>query len=728
MKRASFAWCGLFVLGAGGAAGGAGCGGDDDMAPPIDATPDASMAAEAGTPCEDTAAGCASSCVPSNGGVEICDDGDNDCNGLIDDGIDLSADPAHCGACYAACTGIDHTRPTCRDGSCVRGSECESGYFDGDGDAQNGCESSCLADCYIPGADITCLPVCSGTCKPGYTDRDGDLALGPAGNGCEHQCVPSNGGVEICDGVDNDCNGLVDDAIADAPSAEATCGALAASPDPFCQPHSSGNPDGVQVVCRAGVWACELAASAVNGRGERYCAVPGHPEAAPNCALAGAELACDGKDDNCDGVVDETFVNRARLGQSCASDDGVDSHGACRTVGVYVCTEDASTTRCSAEKANCADLPGGCTELCDGIDNDCDGSIDEPYTAKGANAVHFVQPPVVRINTQTWITQYEVSRPTATASSAGAGNGWVTQAPPGVVPARVHACSKPGAIPWSNVAPHEAEESCARVGGRLCRSSEWERTCAVNNTGGVPSQNNDCSWGYATAGCKTPSDAGKQCNLAAFDTDDQVPGNQDAVLATASPRLSQCAAVWDGRNGVTPQRAYDITGNLAEISVCQLDRAVCSTTGNTAECQVNCCSGTSTAAAASRRLCGAITGARRLSGQACTTAADCCNSDGVCNGDGQCIGGFCAPLGQLVCRARGESCQTSAQCCDAVCAQGRCGGSTARAHTVYPVRGGSYLSEEEMAVRCVDDGVRVGGLVKRPDLGFRCCFDQNPTL
>ena len=28
-------------------------------------------------------------------------------------------------------------------------------------------------------------------------------------NGCE--CKPTNGGVEICDGVDNDCNGVVDD-------------------------------------------------------------------------------------------------------------------------------------------------------------------------------------------------------------------------------------------------------------------------------------------------------------------------------------------------------------------------------------------------------------------------------------------------------------------------------------------------------------------------------------
>ena len=43
---------------------------------------------------------------------------------------------------------------------------------------------------------------CSG--PPGMIDCDGDPA-----NGCEYACVPT--GPETCDGVDNDCNCVVDE-------------------------------------------------------------------------------------------------------------------------------------------------------------------------------------------------------------------------------------------------------------------------------------------------------------------------------------------------------------------------------------------------------------------------------------------------------------------------------------------------------------------------------------
>ena len=57
---------------------------------------------------------------------------------------------------------------------------------------------------------------CTYTCAAGYYDYDGLP-------GCEYECFGSNGGVEKCDGSDNDCNGWVDDALAlaDAGGAEA---------------------------------------------------------------------------------------------------------------------------------------------------------------------------------------------------------------------------------------------------------------------------------------------------------------------------------------------------------------------------------------------------------------------------------------------------------------------------------------------------------------------------
>ena len=38
-------------------------------------------------------------------------------------------------------------------------------------------------------------------CPDGWWEIDGDPA-----NGCEYQCILTNGGVEACDGIDNDCD------------------------------------------------------------------------------------------------------------------------------------------------------------------------------------------------------------------------------------------------------------------------------------------------------------------------------------------------------------------------------------------------------------------------------------------------------------------------------------------------------------------------------------------
>ncbi|MGV8151583.1 MAG: putative metal-binding motif-containing protein [Candidatus Nanoarchaeia archaeon] len=72
---------------------------------------------------------------------------------------------------------------------------------------------------------------------------------------------------------------------------------------------------------------------------------------------------CDGKDNNCDGKIDETFP---LLGQNCFS--GI---GACRQEGKYVCLSSGLNVICNAiiknsTKENCND----------GIDNDCDNKID----------------------------------------------------------------------------------------------------------------------------------------------------------------------------------------------------------------------------------------------------------------------------------------------------------------------------------------------------------------
>src|SRR3990172_12391249 len=77
-------------------------------------------------------------------------------------------------------------------------------------------------------------------------------------------CKPGTPGVEVCDGKDNDCDGVVDNGLASTPT---TCG--------------------VGQCVSAGTLSC------VNGAMVDSCK-PGTP---------GVEV-CDGKANNCDGVVD----------------------------------------------------------------------------------------------------------------------------------------------------------------------------------------------------------------------------------------------------------------------------------------------------------------------------------------------------------------------------------------------------------------------------------------
>jgi hypothetical protein len=94
---------------------------------------------------------------------ETCDGVDNDCNGQIDDVSDSAGgDVNNCGGCNVHCKA-----PANGVAACLRGG-------------------------------------CTSTCAPGWVDTDNN-----PDNGCE--CQVSNGGVEICDGVDNDCNGSIDD-------------------------------------------------------------------------------------------------------------------------------------------------------------------------------------------------------------------------------------------------------------------------------------------------------------------------------------------------------------------------------------------------------------------------------------------------------------------------------------------------------------------------------------
>ena len=161
-------------------------------------------------------------------------------------------------------------------------------------------------------------------------------------------------GVEVCNGKDDDCDGVTDPAS----SADTSTWYADADADSFGDPSYSQN-------------ACDAPAGWVADASD--CA-DGDATVHP-----GATERCNGKDDDCDGAIDPDSA--VDVGTWYADDDG-DGFGA--GDGILACDAPLGTV---ASATDCDDtdalLHPGATERCNGEDDDCDGDID-PDTAEGA--------------------------------------------------------------------------------------------------------------------------------------------------------------------------------------------------------------------------------------------------------------------------------------------------------------------------------------------------------
>ncbi|MFZ5365262.1 MAG: MopE-related protein [Patescibacteria group bacterium] len=170
-------------------------------------------------------------------------------------------------------------------------------------------------------------------CKDGATQKCG-TELGECSIG-KQTCV--NGGwsdcdgrkpkEEICDTLDNDCDGLIDEG----------CECVIESTRPCCTDTN---------VRMAGTQVC------VNGAWFDRCIGASKP----------SEELCDGFDNNCNGVADEGCL--CRNGETIVC--GVET-GEC-VIGTQTCV--------NWEWSDCNGVMPE-TEVCDGADNDCDGDVDE---------------------------------------------------------------------------------------------------------------------------------------------------------------------------------------------------------------------------------------------------------------------------------------------------------------------------------------------------------------
>ncbi len=251
-------------------------------------------------------------CSAANPAAEVCDGVDNDCDGTADNGTGMQCargTSRDCGADEGACEfGTELCSDTCQwSGQCIGGTVADEETCDG---IDNDCDG------VVDGTGNTQLSRnCATACGSGT-----ELCVG----GQWLNCTAPTPGIEACDGIDNDCDGTIDN------GANMQC---ARGDSRVC-----GTDTGE---CQTGTELCD-----------NTCHWTG------NClgeiTPAPAELCnADDKDEDCDGSVNE--------GCGCSNGQTMTCCG-----GTIVTCTGGTWPSCPATPV----------ETCDGVDNNCDGLID----------------------------------------------------------------------------------------------------------------------------------------------------------------------------------------------------------------------------------------------------------------------------------------------------------------------------------------------------------------
>jgi hypothetical protein len=182
------------------------------------------------------------------------------------------------------------------------------------------CYPSSKEPCYFvgtgePGAEET---IGRGICKEGQRVCDAEGFW----QECQGAVLPA---AELCNSIDDDCNGRVDDGF---------------------------ERDGTK--CTAGQGEC-LA------EGKFACSPDGSASVCSATAKEPRDEICDGKDNDCNGQIDDGDI--AGTGMACQTGQA----GACA----------AGTKQCVAGAVKCMASHVRTVEICNKIDDDCDATVDE---------------------------------------------------------------------------------------------------------------------------------------------------------------------------------------------------------------------------------------------------------------------------------------------------------------------------------------------------------------
>jgi len=291
------------------------------------------------------------------GATEVCNGVDDNCDGNIDEGVETTF--------YADADGDGYGDA----GSTTSACSAPEGYVTDNTDCND-------ADAAVnPGATEVCNGVddnCDGSIDEGvetifYADADGD-GYGDAGSTTSACSAPEGyvtdntdcndadaavnpGATEVCNGVDDNCDGNIDEGVETTFYADADGDGYG---DAGSTTSACSAPEGYV----ADNTDCNDADAAVN---------------------PGATEVCNGIDDNCDGNIDEgvetTFYADA---DGDGYGDAASSVSACSAPEGYV----ADNTDCNDADVS---VNPGMTEVCNGIDDNCDGNIDEGVTITSYN-------------------------------------------------------------------------------------------------------------------------------------------------------------------------------------------------------------------------------------------------------------------------------------------------------------------------------------------------------